>query len=165
MMETDARGFPLGDMRVSDADRDRAVSELSEAFQVGRITSEELEERSGQVLAARTGRELSALLADLPVVPATADSVSPRRHSGFIVAASIAAAFFAISALGNAALSAGPTAQQREYAQEFMARQGLSVQIPPNPGFNWAGTLIPAAIAVALVVLIIFLRKSRTRRA
>ena len=30
--------FPAGDLRVSDADRDRAVSELSEHFQVGRLT-------------------------------------------------------------------------------------------------------------------------------
>ena len=32
------RGFPPGDFRVSDADRDRALSELGEAFWVGRIT-------------------------------------------------------------------------------------------------------------------------------
>ncbi len=35
-MDTDARGFPAGDLRVSDSDRDRALSELSEAFQIGR---------------------------------------------------------------------------------------------------------------------------------
>lgn len=30
--------YPPGDLRVSDADRDRALSELGEALQVGRIT-------------------------------------------------------------------------------------------------------------------------------
>ena len=40
-MQTATRNFPSGDLRVSDADRDRAVSELSEAFQAGRITAEE----------------------------------------------------------------------------------------------------------------------------
>jgi len=32
-MAADARGFPPGDLRVSDADRDRALSELSKARQ------------------------------------------------------------------------------------------------------------------------------------
>ena len=73
-MDTDARGFPLGDLRVSDAERDRAVSELSEAFQVGRITAEEFDRRSTQALSARTGRELTATVADLPLDP------RPRRR-------------------------------------------------------------------------------------
>jgi hypothetical protein len=38
-MTTDARGFPVGELRVSDADRDRARSELSDAVRVGRITA------------------------------------------------------------------------------------------------------------------------------
>ncbi len=59
-MDTDARGFPPGDLRISDADRDRALSELSEAFQGGRITSDEFSQRSGQALSARTGKELTA---------------------------------------------------------------------------------------------------------
>lgn len=58
--------FPPGDLRVSDTDRDRAVSELSEHFQAGRLTSEEFDERSGQALRARTGSDLETLFADLP---------------------------------------------------------------------------------------------------
>ena len=64
---TAARGYPRGDLRVSDADRDRAVSELSVHYQAGRLTAEEFDERSGQALRARTGRELTGLLADLPL--------------------------------------------------------------------------------------------------
>ncbi len=44
------RDYPPGDLRVSDTDRDLALSELSEAFQVGRITAGEFDQRSGQVL-------------------------------------------------------------------------------------------------------------------
>ena len=67
-MEHDPRGFfPPGDLRVSDAERDLAVSELSRAFQAGRLTAEEFNDRSEQAFAARTGNELVALLADLPV--------------------------------------------------------------------------------------------------
>ncbi len=62
-------GAPLegtGGLRVSDADRDQAISELTSHFQAGRLTSEEFDERSGRALRARTQDELSALLADLP---------------------------------------------------------------------------------------------------
>jgi Domain of unknown function (DUF1707) len=57
---------PAAQMRVSDADRDRAVSELSEHFQAGRLTSDEFDERSGLALRARTGSDLAGLFADLP---------------------------------------------------------------------------------------------------
>ena len=98
-MDGVGRGFPPGDLRVSDADRDRALSELSEAFRVGRITADEFDQRSGQALRARTGKELTALLADLPLDgppatrthrPGTSQSrlrrpgrhgrIRPRRH-------------------------------------------------------------------------------------
>ena len=50
------RGFPQGDLRVSDADRDRAQCELSEAFRVGRITADEFDQRSGQARAPAPGK-------------------------------------------------------------------------------------------------------------
>jgi hypothetical protein len=45
-----------------------------------------------------------------------------------------------------------------------MARQGVSIPLPPAQGFNWAGTVIPGAIAVLLVVLIILARMARADR-
>jgi DUF1707 SHOCT-like domain len=53
-------------MRASDADRDAVLADLSEHFQAGRLTAEELEDRTGQTLAARTWGELEVPLADLP---------------------------------------------------------------------------------------------------
>jgi Domain of unknown function (DUF1707) len=61
-----ARSFPPGDMRVSDAERDIALSELSEHFQAGRLTHEEFDERSDRALKARTGNDLRDLFTDLP---------------------------------------------------------------------------------------------------
>jgi Domain of unknown function (DUF1707) len=63
-------------MRASDADRDAVVSDLSEHFQAGRLTAGELDERTGQALAARTLGELGELLADLPAtrIPVGASS-------------------------------------------------------------------------------------------
>ena len=43
-MDTAAGDFPDGDLRVSDAERDRALSVLSAALQAGRITAEEFDE-------------------------------------------------------------------------------------------------------------------------
>jgi uncharacterized protein DUF1707 len=68
---------PAGDLRVSDADRDRAISELSEHFQAGRLTADEFDERSGQALQARTGKELAVLFADLPGDRAAVTSPPP----------------------------------------------------------------------------------------
>ncbi len=65
-MDTFTKDYPRGNLRVSDADRDRAVAELSEAFQVGRLTAEEFDERSGKALSATTETDLAGLLADLP---------------------------------------------------------------------------------------------------
>ncbi len=159
-----ARDYPPGDLRISDADRDRALSELSQAFQVGRITADEFDQRSGQALVARTGKELAALLADLPRErqPASRDFVLERAHRVFATriafAAAVAAICFAAAAAASNALSHGPSLQQRELLREMLARQGVSVPLPPAAGFDWAGTITPGVIAVLLVVLIICLR-------
>jgi hypothetical protein len=60
-----------GELRVSDADRERVVQQIREHFAAGRLSSEELDERVQRVYDARTERELSALCADLPQLPAT----------------------------------------------------------------------------------------------
>ena len=53
-------------MRASDADRDRVVEALRDHAAVGRLETEELEERTDRALAARTVGELNRLLHDLP---------------------------------------------------------------------------------------------------
>jgi Domain of unknown function (DUF1707) len=65
-MDAETRTFPRGDIRVSDAERDLAVSELSEHFQAGRLTQEEFDERSGRALKSRTVSDLNGLFTDLP---------------------------------------------------------------------------------------------------
>ncbi len=72
-------------IRASDADRDAVVAALSEHFQAGRRTTEELEERTGQALAARTLGQLDELTADLPAPrPAAPPApVAPRRRPGY----------------------------------------------------------------------------------
>jgi hypothetical protein len=162
--------YPTGDLRVSDADRDRALAELSEAFQLGRITAEEFDQRSGRALSSRTGKQLLALLADLPVERAGAEPAPAARTAvpdpanrvlatRIAFAAAIAAICFAVTAAGAAISSAGPTVQQRDLLRALAARQGLPVPVfPAHPAFDWVGTITPATIALLLVVLIIYLR-------
>jgi len=59
------------DLRASDQERDRAVAEIREHFAAGRLSEDELDERVAAAYAARTQRELGALRADLPALPAT----------------------------------------------------------------------------------------------
>ena len=67
-------GTPWG-MRLSDADRQQALDALGEHYAQGRLTREELDERSDAVWSAKTYGDLSPLFADLPGQP------SPR-HEG-----------------------------------------------------------------------------------
>jgi len=55
-----------GLMRASDADRDAVLDRLRVAHAEGRLDHEELTDRAGAALAARTIGELTALTADLP---------------------------------------------------------------------------------------------------
>jgi hypothetical protein len=68
-------------LRVSDEDRERAASELREHFAAGRLDAEELADRLGRVLAARTRAELDAARADLPAIPESAEAVHRARRS------------------------------------------------------------------------------------
>jgi hypothetical protein len=173
-MNTATSDYPAGDLRVCDADRDRALCELSEAFQVGRITAGEFDQRSQQALAARTGKELTALLTDLPNDRARAQATVPAKAhcqlAAWTVIGTSAAAATSLAALAitNALSRPAPQHYDRRLAEEVLARMGLKVPVPPPPpapGFDWAGTITPAAIAVLLVVVVIVvLRTARTSR-
>jgi hypothetical protein len=67
-------------LRASDADRDQVVATLSENFQAGRLTSEELDDRTGRALAARTLGELAELTADLPAAACPGQAPPPARQ-------------------------------------------------------------------------------------
>ena len=57
---------PDASLRVSDAERDETLRILGEHASVGRLTLDELEERSSRALAAKTRGELATLTGDLP---------------------------------------------------------------------------------------------------
>jgi hypothetical protein len=70
------------ELRVSDADRDRAVARLREAHVEGRLTLEEFSERVELAYAARTRPELARTTEDLPSAP----PVSRKRRRRFAIA-------------------------------------------------------------------------------
>ena len=69
----------LPEIRVSDADRERAVLDLREHAVAGRLTLEEFGERVEQAYAARTRGELDVVLRELPSPP----SAPARSRRGF----------------------------------------------------------------------------------
>ena len=66
MMSPSSPPEPSGGQRASDADRERVAEALRRHHVDGRIDTDELQERLERCYAARTGGELTALLADLP---------------------------------------------------------------------------------------------------
>jgi hypothetical protein len=56
----------MGATRIGDAERDVRAQELGEHYAAGRLTLDELHDRLGLVLSARTRDDLSRVMADLP---------------------------------------------------------------------------------------------------
>ncbi len=67
--------------RVSDAERDAVVEQLRLNMADGRLEIDEYGERVATALAARTGADLQAVLADLPQVVPPEEAVRKRRAS------------------------------------------------------------------------------------
>lgn len=62
---------PPGHLRATHEDRNRVVELLRVAAGDGRLTLEELDQRVGDALTARTYGELATLVSDLPAAPAS----------------------------------------------------------------------------------------------
>jgi hypothetical protein len=69
---------PRASLRASDTDRERFVEALRQHHVDGRLTADELAERTGRAYAARTFGDLDALAADLP--PLQPPSPTPPGH-------------------------------------------------------------------------------------
>lgn len=93
---------PDGDMRVSDVERTNVINALCRHFADGRLDQAELDERTATATAAKTRRDLSGLLADLPPldqppVPAEGPPARRYRHPFPLVFAVIVAIIVAAS--------------------------------------------------------------------
>lgn len=79
------RGDASSGVRASHGDRDRVVEVLTAAAADGRLTAEELDERVGAALSARTMGDLAALTGDLPVATEAKDVVRIEQRGGSVV--------------------------------------------------------------------------------
>jgi hypothetical protein len=66
------------DLRIGDAERDVAMTQLREHFVAGRLTFDELTERIDAALIAKTQRQIDRLTADLPRPPRPARQEPPE---------------------------------------------------------------------------------------
>jgi Domain of unknown function (DUF1707) len=80
MGETDSDAPAL---RASDSEREHTAEQLRAHYEAGRLTADELDQRTDAAFAARTARELQALLRDLPPLPAPAPpkAMDPDRRA------------------------------------------------------------------------------------
>jgi hypothetical protein len=82
-VDASRRLWPRSDLRVGDADRKAVVDELQRHYVEGRLTSEELSERVGQALSARTFGDLATLLSDLPAPADSPSAETPPALGGY----------------------------------------------------------------------------------
>ena len=77
---------PDDSLRVSDAERDATLRTLGDQAAVGRLTLDELEERSGRALTAKTRGELATLTSDLPAEDAPRPAPAGKKPVRWMVA-------------------------------------------------------------------------------
>jgi hypothetical protein len=137
---------PDDSLRVSDAERDATLRLLSEHAAVGRLTLDELEERSGRALAAKTRGELAVLASDLPVEggqaqPAPAPAKKPVRWMIAIMAGSHRRGRFrAVGRINALAIMGGDEIDLREAEIEggeltlnlFAVMGGATIYVPDS---------------------------------
>jgi uncharacterized protein DUF1707 len=68
-----------GRLRASDADRERVIDALKDAFAQGRLTRTELARRAGQALESKTYADLARATAGIPA--GRAANAAPRQHA------------------------------------------------------------------------------------
>jgi hypothetical protein len=154
-MTTASGGFPAGNLRVSDADRDRALAALSEHYQAGRLTPEEFDERSGQALQARTGQELSTLFADLP--QDQAPWMGPSSVGGW--SGPDLPAQTGRRTVGRRPAGASAPAARTVAIVAVLAVILVALAVGHNTGHPWGGLVVPL-----LLILLIVRRITRGRR-
>ena len=69
-------------VRIGDAERDEALDKLGEHFAAGRLTREELDERTDQAIGARFDSDLEQIFRDLPDNAPAARALAVRARPG-----------------------------------------------------------------------------------
>jgi DUF1707 SHOCT-like domain/Cell wall-active antibiotics response LiaF, C-terminal len=144
---------PDASLRVSDAERDETLRILGEHASVGRLTLDELEERSGRALAAKTRGELATLTGDLPREagqgrPAPAPARKPVRWMVAIMSGSHRRGRFrAVGSINAVSIMGGDDIDLREAEIEggeltinlFALMGGANIYVPDSVELDMGG--------------------------
>jgi hypothetical protein len=88
-------------LRASDRERDEVITQLRDHAAEGRLSPEELDERVERALAARTGADLDAALADLPRTRTVAERrEGVRGLSGLVAIAVLLVSIWLVTGAG-----------------------------------------------------------------
>ena len=102
---------PATPIRIGDAERDEAVSDLGDHFAAGRLNREEIDDRADQAMQARFSTDLAPLFADLPAKPVTAPTPPGKDARGVGAAVGVrdvAAPVLLVAAVAGAILLHAP---------------------------------------------------------
>jgi Domain of unknown function (DUF1707) len=147
-------------LRVSDAERDAVLRTLGEHAAVGRLTLDELEDRSGRALAAKTRGELAPLTSDLPREAGQPGTVAPapsrRKPVRWMVAIMSGShrkgRFRAVGKINAVAIMGGDDIDLREAEIEggeltfnlFILMGGASIYVPDSVELDIGGLSLMA---------------------
>jgi hypothetical protein len=144
-------GEPLGsghgNIRASDADRDRVAGMLGTAYSEGRLSKDEYDVRLEAGMAARTYADLDQVVADLPVrAPAGPAAVpSVARTNGYAIAS---------AACGIGQFVAGPLATIPAIVFGHMARNQIRRTGEQGAGLALAGLVLGWGAVILAVIFI-----------
>lgn len=144
-----ASGGGRGQMRASDADRDRVAQLLNNAYVEGRLSKDEYDARLEDALSARTYADLDQLLTDLPgpVVPVTPAPVVPAATTNPLAVASFAC--------GLAQFAFGPLATIPAIACGHIARKQIRRTGEQGAGLALAGLVLGWGAVILGIVLVL----------
>jgi len=144
-------GEPLGsghgNIRASDADRDRVAGFLGTAYSEGRLSKDEYDARLEAGMTARTYADLDKVVADLPVrAPAGPAAVpSVARTNGYAIAS---------VACGIGQFVAGPLATIPAIVFGHMARNQIRRTGEQGAGLALAGLVLGWGAVILAVIFI-----------
>lgn len=121
------------DIRISNAERDEAVSALGVHLSTGRLELAEYEERCGLAVAARTRNELEALFTDLPAPHPDLSSATPPAKL--------------IQKTGKLVVNPGSSAHKRQLEKERETPASAALEVVAGLGFIIG---LPAAILLTI---------------
>ena len=135
-----------GHLRASRADHERVIDAVKTAFVQGRLSKDELDERVGQTLGARTYAELAAVTADIPVGQAA--GLPPARPSRAGARWPLMMSVLAVLVLAPVALLGGKTGHSARMSTSADARacQAFNAWAGPSDNGAW---LLDAAVSAA----------------